>query len=284
MSEYHEIKEHLHIEGKAADKVTGASICADIMQFNLASLASLVLLDEARIYGLQLTADGREYNFSGKEITPEYRTILSALGEAADIDIVAEYGYYWRDKPLYLNVGPFELMDTLDEHSNEVGWDNVFYSAWHNADYNDGCGALVAYGVKDGKTYNGVVPFEKVDAVPEGEWYAQDIPIIASVKGASEEERAVFIAACRDFSAFCDEADLGFYEHDGVFTFCMSNLAVKTDAEARQFMEKVKEVHRLSNESFCLMANMVDLTLKDARLMMIEEDGEDGFNISIAAV
>ena len=111
------------------------------------------------------------------------------------------------------------------------------------------------------------------------------LKIIQLIFILSEEERAAFIAVCRDLSAFCNEADLSFYEYDdGVFEFCMSNLAVKTDAEARQFMEKVKEVRRLSNESFCLMANMTDLTLKDARLMMIEEDGADGFNISVAGV
>lgn len=283
MSVFYDVKEHLRFEGKESDAITGASICANVMKSQLASLAGLILVDDAKIYNLSMIADGKEYSYKGKDITPEYKTILAALCESEDVDIEVEYGFNWRAKGRYYdNVGPFEMIGLLEERDPEFSWDNVFYSAWNNSDSNDGCGTLVAYGINDGKTYSGTVPFEKVDHIPEGKWICQDTPIYASIKKDGDIDG--FFAACRKFSAFCDEDDLEFSEIDDCVEFCMSNLIINSDEDIHHFIVLLEAFRNLELDEFGLMANLVDCSQKDARLMMTEENEEGEFSIKIASV
>ena len=282
MSIFYEIKEHLHFEGKENNMVTGASICADVMQFQLASLASLILIDEAEIYALSLTADGKEYSFEGEEITPEYKKILAALCESENVDIEVEYSFTCRANGTCDNVGPFEMMKVFEERDPEYDWSNVFYSAWNKADCNDGCGTLVAYGINNGKTYSGTVPFDKVDHIPEGKWICQDSPIYASIKKNGDVDG--FFAACRKFSAFCDEDDLGFSEIDDCEEFYLSNLTINSDEEVHRFIDHLNAIRKFNLVDFGLLANLVDCSQKDARLMMIGEDENGEFSISVVSV
>lgn len=287
MSVSYEIKEHLHFEGREAGYVTGADVCANIMHGQLAVLASLVLIDEASIYRLQMTADGKEYHFKGKEITPGYKAILAALEEAENVDLEVEYGYDRRfGWSLYELVGPFPLMDALKDPEEDLDFDNVFYSTWNTCVDDGGCGSLFAYGTKDGKTYNGEIPFEEVQTVPSGEWIAQDSPIAASTKRGDNENLPAFIDACKRFAPFCREEDLSFtdYEKEDEKEFYLNNLTLRTDEETRHFIELVKGLRKLSESQFGLMAELVDCSHKDARLMVIEEGEGDEFIIKIAMV
>ncbi len=284
MSVYYDVKEHLQFTGKE-DAVDGAYIAADVMKVQLAALAGLILLDEAKIYRLQMTADGKDYQYEGAEVTPEFKKILNAIDDSSDVDLEIEY--LWRGSwTPYENMGPFALMKTIEERHDEFDWSTVFYSAWYRPDSGEGCGSLYAYGTKDGKTYNGEVSFEETTHVPSGEWIAQDTPIAASVKLNGAEADPAFIAACKAFEPFCEENDMSFdtYDDEDIYEFYLSNLTIRTNEEAQRVIELFKELRRLSTNQFGLMANLVDYSHKDARLMMIEEGEGEEFEIKVAMV
>ncbi len=284
MSVYYYVREHLQVKRTAEEMeyITDGSIAQNIMQGQLAALAALSLVEEdINIYELHLTADGKEYTYEGSEITPEFRTILTALTEAADVDIVADYKYVWRANwEMYDLVGPFPLMNHCKEPENEdAGLNGVFYSAWHCADCSDGNGVLVAYGEKDGKTYNGEVPYETVMTAPDGNWYnpLSSVVYAETEEGKSAAETPGFTDACKAVSEFAEE-ELNLDEEG---CYYLNNVTLHSDAEVKHFIELVKEVKRVSKE-FNLIADFVDTSLPDVRLMIIDE--EDRFAIRVASV
>ena len=281
MSVYFEVKEHLQVKRTAEEMEyeTNGSIALNIMQGQLAALAALILINEdARIYDLHMTADGKEYTYKGEEITPEFKTILTALTESAEVDLVVGYSYEWRANwDMYSLVGPDPLMQFCKDP--EFGMNGIFYSAWHNADCSDGNGVLVAYGEKDGKTYNGEVSYVTVTALPDGSWYSPNSAIVyaETEDGVSAAATPGFTDACKAVTEFAgDELDL---DEEGCYY--LNDLTLRSDGEAKHFIELVKEVKRVSKE-FGLMAYFVDTSLPDARLMFI--DDEDGYTIRVASV
>lgn len=283
LGEHLEIREHLHLEGKDENEYTGATVCADYIRRQLASLAGLMLLDEAEVGRIQLIADGKEYSFSGKEITAEYKAIIDALWDAEDIDLMAAYEYVWKPESVYDNAGPFDLMTMLDCF-DDLDMDDVLYTAWSHGGFEHGCGVLAAYGTKDGKTFKGPVQFEKAAHVSAGEWFCQDAPVFASAAKTGKDQLSAFYAAGEEFTAFCSEDDMLFTEYEDTAEFWMANLDLSSDDDVRRLIEMLKELRQLADNDFSLMINMTDFSQKDVRLMTIEEDGEGDFCINIASV
>lgn len=300
MSVSYDIKEHLRFEGRKIGENCGAEICADVMRRQLAALAGRMLLNEAQIYRLCMTADDRYYVFSGEEITPEFKAILTALDRAADVDLVVDYHCIWRgDGGNYDDLGPFALMSVLEDPEKEIDLTNVFYSAWNCDRSNYGeCGILCAYGSKAGKTYHGRVPFEPVDYegdvpfvtreqaehVPTGDWHGGNSPLVASVKKDERADLSAFIAACNAFTALCDKEELQFTNYDDEIEFRLNSVKINSDRDVQCFLELLKELKKEATGGLSLIAEFAELSRKDVSLMVIEEDGQGDFVVRLARV
>ncbi len=200
MSFNYTIKEHLMVNADenrtpARDHVPAVWL----MEKKLMALAGLVLIDEAKIYGMRLIADGKEYNYEpNDEITPEYKKIIAAMNNAADPDLSIYYEYTHRvDRKFVEMAGPFELMEYLKK-PDEQDDSSVFYSVWNSADCDGGFGVTVAYGERNGKKYNGTVGFERVPEVPEGNW--EDLFLTVYFENERFDKGAL-----PEIKAICDE-------------------------------------------------------------------------------
>ena len=132
--------------------VNNAEICEDIilvMKHQFSLLGCLMLQDDAAIESISLKADGKEYHFSGSEITPELHTLLRAMDNVNTLELEADYNYNWRLCYEDMNIGPFAVCETAqmllkDDPSAESCF---FYSMYNDADCNnEDEGKTVEYG------------------------------------------------------------------------------------------------------------------------------------------
>jgi len=99
MSIYYDVKEHLVVRERTNDVIDNSedsrNVAVKSLQFRMAILGSLMLLDDAKIWELKLTADERIYSFSGNVPSIELKEAIAAMQDAKSIDLVLEYGF-WR--------------------------------------------------------------------------------------------------------------------------------------------------------------------------------------------
>lgn len=146
MSVYYTVKENL--------TVRKAETCEEmifVMKHQLSLLGFLMLQDDASIEKLTLKADGAEYTFSGREITPELHTLLRAMDNAETLELEAVYDYNWRLGYEDMNIGPFAVCETAETllKNDPSAANDFYYYMYNNADCNpDDEGKTVEYGTK----------------------------------------------------------------------------------------------------------------------------------------
>ena len=113
MSVSFNVKEHLQVRKEETGQPSSPLI---IMQGQLLSLAGLMLIDEAEIQDLKMTADGVAYTFSGSHPDHKFSKLLSVMLKAKDVEISVHYSYFSRlSSPMYDTVGPFPLMEYMKD-------------------------------------------------------------------------------------------------------------------------------------------------------------------------
>lgn len=103
--------------------------------------------------------------FKTKEMKKvEKQEMLEKVKKCESIDIYTEYDYVRRG-----DAGPLEF---TEYYATKIGpIDSAFYTVYNQADCSDDSGIVCAYGIKDGKTYNGELEYKQVDTIPNGAWY-----------------------------------------------------------------------------------------------------------------
>ena len=280
MSVAYSIMEHLKV--KKADN-SDYSLPVEIMNGQLAALAALMITGEAQVYKMKLIADGVEYGFSGEEVTPEFKKILQTMSDAKEIDFSIDYHYLWRAGwQMYELVGPFVLMGFFEDPGEE-DLSDVFYSAWNNADCEEGLGKLVAYGKQDGKEYSGLVDFEQVPAIPEGKWEEQrSTVIIDSDESFNAEAHPELIAICRELADMSIDSIL---DVDDGLTFYLNNVTIDSAEQRVRYEELLKQLVAVTPEDLdiYIYGPFMDASGADARLMTIGHNGRD-LVISVAQI
>ena len=272
MSVAYSIMEHLKLK-KTDDENYSQPV--EIMNGQLAALAALMVIDEAKVYSMKLVADGIEYDFSGDEVTPEYKKILQAMSEAKEIDFSIDYHFLWRAGwQMYELVGPFALMDFFRDPGEE-DVSNAFYCAWNNADCEEGPGKLVAFGRHNGKEYSGLVDFEQVPAIPEGKWEEQRSTVIIDTDESFDANAyPELLGICRELA---DMSIDSFLDVDDGLTFYLNNVTIDTAEQRARYEELVKKLMAVAPEDVEVYIDgpFLDPSGADARLMTIEHDGKD---------
>lgn len=149
MSVYYEIKEHL--TAKINEENSNAGTIAEniiyMQRAQLALLYSRVLLDEA--------------------IKGDFKGLFDAMAKANKVDVVVDYSYRWNMNSNYLGIGPFKMMEVLDNLSEEE-MDGIRYTVYNQVD-GEGPGVICFYGVENGENKAGYS--EADDRSVEGNWY-----------------------------------------------------------------------------------------------------------------
>lgn len=219
MSVVYSINETLKIKNEHNYKLIVGAI-----RFQYTLLGALMLNNDAKVFELNLKADGKDYSFSGEAVTPEFKELLDAMRSAIEIELNASYEYWWRGGYANMNIGPFPVCELIEDMLKEgdVEAKDFFYSMYNSADCEQGYGILSAFGEKDGKQYCGVIEAKVVEELPEdGEWYAADTLICCEVEDLSEVNADEVIAACRafdsiggDYTLDANENGIDFYLND----------------------------------------------------------------------
>ena len=125
------IKEYYRIENTSEFESTVKKIV-----HRFAKLGGLMLNGWAEVYSLWINADGTECEFSGKTVTEVYQKIITAIGSADKIEIVAEFSF-----ELVPETGIFlfttEIAEHLDDMINKKGigcLNELFYSLYDFTD------------------------------------------------------------------------------------------------------------------------------------------------------
>lgn len=131
MGVYYTIKEKLTVRNREA-----CEEMVDRMKYQLSLLGVLMLQDDAAIEKLALKADGKEYHFSGTEITPDLHTLLRAMDDAETLELEAAYDFTWRLRYENMNIGPFAVCETAETllKENPSAENDFFYYMYNIAD------------------------------------------------------------------------------------------------------------------------------------------------------
>ncbi len=275
-------KEHLKVK-KHGDENEAALFAVETMRDQLAALAGLVLLGEARIWDIKMVADGEIIPYSGGKINDDFQNILIALSKAEEIDFSISYDYWYRlSEPKYEMLGPCRLRDQMEEYKEEELTD-FFYSSWYHEDHIDTEGILTAYGENNGKFYYGQVALAEVSEIPSGKWDALHTAIILETEDDFDvDAHPDLIAACEAFKEIGGDVDLQI--GDGM-TYYLHNILIDSYEKGQRFCEMTRKLLSVvpDDVAICINGFFADQNGMDARLMTIEEADQD-ITIKVAQV
>lgn len=153
----------------AKDQDKEVEIIKGYLVDELVFIATNLLRSRGWINHLKLHVDDKEYFFTGREITPEYKKIIRALREAEKAELEIYYSYTGE-----YDEGPFPLVLFLYQlHREGKTLEGVDLSLYY-LDMSEGVdrGHLAIYGERDGKRYAGEVAFKEILEIPEdAEWH-----------------------------------------------------------------------------------------------------------------
>ena len=272
MSVYYEVKEHIILKNVDSEKCDCNNVKYDIIE-TIAQIGYSMLWNHGVVWNLALNADGTNYSFKGREITPELHGILRAIGDAKDIELVLEYDGYNVDFPMLEGVE-----DMLNEYPEAA--ENLFYSMYNKADCSNGAGVLVAYGKKDGVLYSGIVEPKEVSAAEDGEWVSEDTVVVFDDE-ITEEMDVEKIKKCA--AAFADMGADVDYEKDEI-SFYVNYIKLSSVAEVEKFIKIYNELSDATCGRCGYIAEFADKSADEVRIMTIDFNADSTVTIKIAKI
>jgi hypothetical protein len=283
MSTYYTVKEHIAANDIPEDVYTELSGAIENMRFQFAKLGALMLLDLAYIDSMKLNADGKDYSFSGKSVTVDFQKILEAIGNATSFDLDIEYGFWHYGGYDSWDVGPFNTAACFESVVTEAPDDakNFYYSMYNHCDSSGtGAGILCAYGMHNGKHLNGVVAPEITKSPKDGEWVAIDTSVVFD-DDLTEKTDVNAIAKCvEEFRALGAEVN---YTPDTSALY-VNSITLRSQQDITKFIEICLELIKATDNRCGFMADFVDFSGKDARVLTIDFDGKPDPIIKVAEI
>lgn len=284
MSVYYIVKEHLSIKHVNREYRYEP---IDAVTEQVASLAEMMMLDQATIHSAKLLADGKEYTFSGKEVTPELHALVRALSHAEEVDFVATFSFYeWGRTLSGADIGDV-VREAVEKQlkENPAEAENIFYSVYNGLEWGvEGVGNLLAYGNKGGKHYNGLV--EDIAELPtSGDWNQEDCTV---AYGATSEELVgkdveAIERACLAFSEL-ENADVDFDRDEKGVDFSLSGVFLKTKEDFEKYIALCAELFRVTDGECSTIAKFVDFSQDDARTIDLDFDAEGNCTVKMLSV
>lgn len=280
MSVFYTIKEHLHL-----DNIVNHNEAVGILHTKLSLLGAAMLRSTAYVDKAVIVADGEEITFKGRMVNHVFHKVMNEVaGAQRTLDVTLSYSfmrYAWSEA---IDPGPFEMMDYLAKE-NPQELDGLFYSMYNHADCaEDGHGIIAAYGKSGDTFYNGIVPSQKVAALPDGGWYA---PITAVIYDPDEED-AVGVdmdaveEVCRQLCEFSSDDTLERDENG--LAFYLNNLVLRNDAELQAFAALCGKLMTLTNNQCGIMAELSDLDSMDPRTATVKIFADGSYTVELVTV
>lgn len=281
MSICYDVKEHLSVKNARG---SNADIPIGVMRFQLSLLGALMLTDNSAITSLELTVDGEKHQFSGKEVTPALHTLLRSMEQGNNVDIVVQYRYRWSSSWDYLNVGPHAVASCVEELLKEEPElaENIFYSMYNEADCDTG-GAMVAYGKKDGKVYQGSVAFVPAALPENGVWENHETTIVFDEDLTDDMDIAAIEQIGHAFVQKFPNSASFIQDKDGV-CLTVNDLTLRSKAEFETVIDLYSALIRATKDKCGMIGEFVDLSGKDAALLTLDIQADGSYYLKIARV
>ena len=279
MSTYYSVNEVLKLKNEENyELIIGA------IHFQYTLLGALMLNDDAKVFEMNLKADGKDYSFAGSDITPEFKKLLDTMRSAEEIELTVSYEYVWRAGYEHMNIGPFPVCELIEKllDENAIDSKDFFYSMYNDADSEPGFGVLTAYGEKNGKQYCGVVELKTAEEFPnDGEWYAaEDLLFCCEIEESLDKEK-VIIEAC---SAFDENIEYTLEKQENELAFELKNVGVlKTKEDFERLESLCAKLCRIAHD-YSFIGQFIDYSRNVPRLMEFDMDENSGCSIRIASI
>ena len=282
MSTYYNVKEHLIAKNTRKDSYTALNEAVESMRFQLAKLGALLLLDLADVDHMNLTADGRHFSFTGKAAADELHKMLRALEEAEHIDFEAEYGFWIYGSYSNWEVGPFLTADCFEatvKQEPESACD-FLYTMYSKCDSESGAGKLCAFGTQNGTLPCGVITPEITEIPDDGVWVAEDTSVVFD-DDISDKMDVGCIAQCAQ--AFMQlGADVDFSSQTS--SLYVNSITLQSRKDFEQFINICADLDKATDSHCSFLADFVDLSGKDARVLSIDFGSNPTPIVTMAAV
>lgn len=267
MSVYYDVREHVVLKNKAAE-----NLCFDVAE-NIAQIGYRMLLDRAAIWKLELTADGKEYSFKGREVTRELHEIARSIAGASEIDMVIDYDGVNFD---------FTLMEAIEETLNDMPElaSDIIYSVYNKADCSPGAGCLSAFGANDVVVYSGSIDSESIAAHLDGEWVSEDTAVVFDADVTEDMDVEAIKSCAKDYADMGADVD---FDEDALVLF-VNYISLRSADDIKRFVDIYNALDRATCGKCGHMAEFVDKTESDARVMIIDFDELKNSVFEIVAV
>lgn len=276
MSVFYEVNEHLKVED-----TRNHPVLLEIAASQLGLLGAGILQDLAGIKRMTLIADGREYRFSGKQMTQEYHELIRALSNAEQVELFASW-YYWGWDHVSCDI--FAIANFLEEAAEEAPaeLEGMFYSLHYGVDSVSGVGTLVAYGEKGGQKYNGAVDFADVSQIPDGIWTTSDTALCYDGEDLQEQKANAIMEVCKKLCQF-SEADT-LEQDEGSISFFLNNLQIHNERELKEFLRLFVELNELTDGECSLLGELVDCSGPDVKVLHFDVDADGNPILELAQI
>lgn len=267
MSVYYDVREHVVLKNKAAE-----NLCFDVAE-NIVQICYRMLWDRAAIWKLELTADGKEYSFKGREITPDLHEIIRAIANASEIDMVIDYDGFNFD---------FELMESVEKTLKDIPElaSDIIYSVYNKADCELGAGYLSAFGSKDVVVYSGSIDSESVVAHLDGEWVSEDTSVVFDADVTEDMDVEAIKTCAHDFADLGVDVD---FDEEKLILY-VNYIVLRSVDDIKRFIDIYNALDKATCSKCGYMAEFADKTQAEVRVMKIDFDEQGNSVFEIIAV
>ena len=242
----------------------------------------LMLNDDAKFSSLTLSADGKEYAFSGEAPCTEFYALLTALHNAEDFSLSSTYNFRSPGFGyLALQAGPFNFKNEFSDYSEEE-LKGIFYSAWYTTDENtDDSGCMAAYGEKDGNFYFGEVEYSPVDpADAAGTWW-NPITDLCFEPEALEVEKVPEALRYRDIYISMSDTDP---RDDSDPEFISNCITLRSAYDIKAYIEVVSGLMSLSSDCAGSCGYFLDDSGSFPRMLHIDVHADGSADVLLAQI
>lgn len=227
--------------------------------------------------------DGETVVKTGDELstmTGDIQRAISGISDAKQINIDITYNYTWRLSDDHLAIGPFVLVDYLQECDDAVfnSLDYVMYNFSDSSGANTGL--LVAYGKRNNLVFRGIVEPSRTQGLPRfGKWLAPMTVLMIDEAEVPECSSARVRQICASLMDMSDSDD--FFLEDNRLTYYMNNAFLETGAQLKEFVTCVSDLlsllHTPTADSTCALgvnAGFIDISSTGPNILHINIDAK----------
>lgn len=256
-----------------------------LMQEHLALMGALMLCGFVRNCEIRLQTEQETCRFEGTKVSEKLHDILNAMDRAKKIDLNIFWNYRWTAwNEISELAGVNSLRRKLEDAAQEEAVpESVFYSCYVEADCEEKIGSLWAYGCRNGRYFDGEVPCENVDTLPEeGFWRTPQTAVVWDVCWPEGADHKRIAEVAEELSTLSSADQISVDEKS--ISLYINNLELHGRRDLEKFLALCAELNRLTDGDCFFVEELEDLDSPFPRILSFDLDDAGQWHYQIAAV